>query len=514
MKFDENISSLKNGFLIPLSLLLFSFILRVTLISKGPYHVDCLNLALNAEELIKTHQLTYQTGFGYPLVVILAAFFTALSKLYSIYDSVFAVNFMSVVFSSASVVILYFFVKSQLEVSTAFFSGILFSMCPLFLGVSVYGTSHTPCIFFLLGGLYFLVNYLKKKQRCSLLLGGVSIGLMAACRLQDMILMTVPILYFLMSDNKRIEGNEAQGSLFRSFGDCLLFLSVVALVAVAFHFPYLIGESKDIYRSQLSDFILHGAVQNFRGLFSDSMKYAFTKLVYNFTYLGLLLAILGAWILSVNQVKFMRFLVVWFLIPLIFYGNLYSSVSRFFIISCIPLYVFIGVAISHLYRKSKVIKIVSIFCFLFIMYKPFFSIYPILKLRHEQAFIPEYVRWVKDNTEDNAVLITIDFNLFYSYYGPMELMGRPIEVPLMHITIENLDNFRNSLDAKFHEGIPVYITDYGLHIYDYLNEFSRYMENNYDLIEIGSKLNESWYRGEDTMNLSKIRLYRILPKIR
>ena len=59
-----------------ISLLLFSlaFIIRFLLISKGPFHLDTLSLAINAEKTLGTLTLHYQHMPGYPLVVIMIFF--------------------------------------------------------------------------------------------------------------------------------------------------------------------------------------------------------------------------------------------------------------------------------------------------------------------------------------------------------------------------------------------------------------------------------------------------------
>ena len=175
-------------FSIPLLLFLFSLLLRLNLISLGPYHVDCLNLIIQANATLETGQLHNLFGFGYPLTVLLGSFFIWACQLFNIYDPVFAVNLMSVVLSSLAVLINYFFVSELFDKRTALISSLLLTVFPNFLGLSIYGTSHIPAILFLELGFWMLSLYKKFPQKIFLYLSALSLGLVGAARLQDLIL--------------------------------------------------------------------------------------------------------------------------------------------------------------------------------------------------------------------------------------------------------------------------------------------------------------------------------------
>src|SRR3989338_3302267 len=105
---------IKNLF-IPLSLFLLSFFIRLAFISKGPFHYDALELAINAQKTLQTFKLHYLHIPGSPLTVIIAAINIAIFRLFSVNDPVFVVNFMSVYFSSLCVVLLYWVVKELFD---------------------------------------------------------------------------------------------------------------------------------------------------------------------------------------------------------------------------------------------------------------------------------------------------------------------------------------------------------------------------------------------------------------
>jgi hypothetical protein len=123
-------------FLIPFLLFFASFLLRLALISKGPYHMDCLNLAIQVERTLSTQKLQPLFGFGYPLTVLSGVFFFWLTKFWGHADPVFAVNLMSVVFGSLCIPTFYAFIKRILDERTAILSSIALSLSPLFLALA------------------------------------------------------------------------------------------------------------------------------------------------------------------------------------------------------------------------------------------------------------------------------------------------------------------------------------------------------------------------------------------
>ena len=174
--------------IIPLLILLFSASLRVLLISKGPYHLDCLTLIVQASKTLDTHRLHGLFGTGYPLTVILASLAELAARFSPSIETVVAVNCISVLFSLLGVLLLYLLARDLLGETTAVLTALMFSVSPIFLGLSVYANSHTICIFFLLLGVLFLVRDLNDCGRNNLWWASLSFGLMGASRVQDLVL--------------------------------------------------------------------------------------------------------------------------------------------------------------------------------------------------------------------------------------------------------------------------------------------------------------------------------------
>lgn len=171
----------------------FSFILRLFLISAGPYHIDCLALSINAQKTLDTFAFEHQFGPGYPLTIITGSMFLAFLRLFSLDDPVLAVNFMSVTLSSLTVLVFYHFLKNTINARAGMYGALFLSLHPIFLSLSVYGNSHIVCVFFLILSLYFLTcPFLKARY----IYFSLALGLMGAGRVQDMVLMIIPIGLF------------------------------------------------------------------------------------------------------------------------------------------------------------------------------------------------------------------------------------------------------------------------------------------------------------------------------
>ncbi len=495
------------SYLIPLLLFLFSFLLRLSLISKGPYHLDCLNLAIFAERSLETGSLQSQFGPGYPVVVLLGAFFIFISRMFSQNDPVAAINLMSVVFSSLCIPALYGVSKKLFGRLAAFLSSVIFSLTPMFLGISVYGKSHAPSIFFLLAGIYYLLSFLETRNKKTLLISGLLIGLMGAARPQDMILTAVALSFLCVfgtnKENRNLTKKEAFGNLFA-------FWTTALAVIVIFYLPYLNRELHTHYMRNVSRFWQQGIPGNFRGIFSRSLTVSLIFFLRTFTEVGFAISIIGLAFIGRKSPRILFFFLLWLVIPLLFYGNLYSTVPRFLAFILPPLIFAQGYIFAKLMNIKLTFRLMSTAIYCTILYLMFTSIFPILYTRHAYALLPDYAKWVSQKIEKNARFITTDDNLFYKYYGGLNLLGRPMH--FLSLEDSSLDNFKQKLDVLLDENIPVYTTSVGLYAYDPDQKFSSLIKKNYRLEVVGAKLYEDWHRGALKQRVFYNRLIRLRKK--
>jgi hypothetical protein len=486
----------------PAVILLASFLLRISLISKGPYHVDCLNLALKAQETLDTGVLQNLFGSGYPLTVLLGAVFIGMGRLVSVQDPVIMVNFMSVVFSSLAVFLLYYLGKNLFNVKTGFFSAILYSVTPIFLGISVYGKSHAPNIFFLLLCLWLLTRFRGHLSFRYLGLAALAFGCAGATRLQDMVLMVPATAYFLATMPQPAPQRLRAG---------LAFFGLAGLLGAGFHLPYLFGPDAGPFLAQFGHFWDQGVTHSFRGVFSPALGIACEYLWMTLSFLGLGLSVFGLLLIGLNDRRACVFLLLWFGVPLLFYGNLWTIAPRFFAFCLVPLFLGQGYLLSRFFSYKPTFRIPVILFTLFLLFYSVYQVYAILLLRHQRALLPEYVRWVQQTVEEDAVIIVgSDSSLFFKHYGPLKVTGRPIGQ--FSIPQRKLARFGKKIDSFLKTRTPLYISFNSLHVYDPLNQFSSFMGKNYRLEPVGGHLVEFWHKDSFRPIILYDTLFRILPK--
>lgn len=498
-------------FFIPFLLFIISFLLRLSLISKGPFHIDCLNLALRAQETLDTGRIQPLLGFGYPLTVLLGALFIKITSLVGNTDPVFAVNLMSVTFGALGVSALFLFVYEVIDKRSALFSSILFCFYPFFFGVSLYGMSHTPALFFLLTGLWLLRLFKRHDRRLHLVLSSVCFGCMAACRLQDMVLLFIPIsLYFFMDNNLGLDKHNIFTTIKSKLSGFTLLIIIIVSLTILFHLPLLIDVNYQ-QKSAILWFWQAGLTSNFLGFFSEHLLVSLRMLMFSLSPLGVLLALSGISLLFKKRSSLFLLLILWLLFPLLFYGNLYTTTSRFLIIAAIPLIIAEGYILAYLANSHRmVVKSASILCFGLIIWVTFKEVYPIFKFRHDNAPLVDFSRWVATVTEPDAVIISTDDNHFLKYYAQRDTAHNPCDI--YRVKKEALPAFKKWLDKKFADNRSAYITLNGLRAGDTTHEFRDFMFDNYDLSWVGQHLSEDWHGSSTRLIIGQEHLYKIIPK--
>jgi len=473
----------------------FSFLTRFLLISKGPYHLDCLVLAINARETLVTQQLHYQFGFGYPLTVIMGSLFAGLMQLFSVDDPVSSVNLMSVVVSSLTVPLFYLLVRNISNNTAALFSALALSLHPIFLTLSVYGNSHVTSLFFLIASLYFLT-----RPAPHLVLSSLLFGCMGAARLQDMVLMLIPVILLLIYKKE-------------SVWTVLKYSITAAVTAALCHVPYFLSNANSHYIDQLRSFFQVGVTANHAGLFSPNLCFSLETIFYATAYVNVFIALFGVYLLIRNKkYALVLFLTSWLLVPLLFYGNLQTVAPRFFLISLPPLLIGLGYGMNYfLDLSSRLFKMALAIVFCFTLLVPLItSIFPILAFRHSMALLPEWAEFIGDNTEPHALIITGDDQDFITHYGKRTVFYRHKD--FFHLDPVEFEKFKQKLTSLLDENVPVYITRDGLYSYDPARKFSSYILENYRLEFQGTRKYEDWHGGELILKVQREALYRIYKK--
>lgn len=484
----------------PFLIFIFSFILQMSLISKGPYHLDCLYLATQAQATVETGRLHYLHSHGYPLVAILGAMFVKIGALFG-RDAVWSVNFMSVVFSSLSVVVFYWFVKKLADQLTGLLSALLLAVAPIFLALSVYGNTHPPFLFFLLTGFLVLLIYFERGS-LYLWVAAIAIGMAAACRLQDTLLSVIPLSFLFFSRSLTPK------SSIKTFG---LFAALASVTGFLFYAPLLIDGFKTQFSTPATDFIKGELTDNFLGLFSTQTLNAIGLLVFNFSPVGFLMSLAGLGLFLRRSWAIFWFLTLWAAGSFFIYAQLDFLVARFLLITAVPLTISLAYFCAHYLRLTGAAKWTGGLIFFATVYLTLNSIYPIVKLRHDRALLPEFAVWVSQVTEPEAVIITKDERHFIEYYGHRQTFSRPAQKNT--VSSKQIRQFKSDLDKMLSQNIPVYITGTGLYSYDVDGAFAQFMKENYSLILVGDHLSEGWQPGDTVQWVGKEKLFQITKKI-
>jgi len=485
------------SFLVPLSLFFLSFFIRLGFISKGPFHCDCLELALNAQKTLSTLKIHYLHIPGSPLTVVLAALNIGIFRLFSVNDPVWVVNFMAVYFSSLCVLVIFLATRELLNETTAVLAALFLMILPPFLSVSVYGKDTSPALFFALLSIYLLLKYLNTQKISSLILSGLSAGLCGAVRMADS-LIVVPIFLLLLI--KTFPGKSKRNYNLKSYG---MFIASLLLPLLIFYVPFVkeVGIDKIIWSMNSLD------NAKFLGFFSELLPKSADYIFASLTFWGVVFSLFGFYILFLKDKKAALFLAVWFLVLFFYYGNISVLAPRYLVIAFVPLVITSSYFFSELSQVSKLVKVLTLALFFVTLLWLFKDIYPVVEFRHKNILQPDFAQWVASKTEQNAIIMAVDEGIFINYYGKRTTLYPPISCRDKIFK----DFGKNYMDGYLNNGIPVYMISSGL-AYDFCGRLRNFLLQNYRLEFLGCHINEDWHHSCLRLDLLEECLFRISAK--
>ena len=283
-------------------------------------------------------------------------------------------------------------------------------------------------------------------------------------------------LFFILFFNHQFNLNKEPKLRLR-----LLFYSMLTFL-VALNFIIWAYLGNELCKAMFSnDF----AGTRFMGLFSFT-SYSILLKDISWAVLLLLFMLFIIGILKMLEFK-KRFLVVFFLSWFLFFmyiANTDNYCARFLDMAVIPFYVFISFALSNLYSKDKVLSLSLVVYLVLVM---FIFMLPMLQFRHKYNGQKQFALYVKQNTENNAIIIAMDDSPFIQYYGKRKTVAHPIDNP-----VENFA-FLNRIKGYINIGIPVYLISSGLS-YDSGGAFREALLTGFDVKFVGQKLTEDYHR--------------------
>ena len=487
--------------LIPLSLFSFNILLHLYLISKGPYHLDCVTMAYQAQQTLKTGTLHYLHSHGFPLSAVIAAASVWLGQALFHCDAVTAVNGMSACVSALSVPLFYIISKKLAGQTAAIISSLLFSLSPIFLSLSVFGNTHVLSLFFCLLTVSMILH-IQKPPLSGALATGAALGLWGAVRLQDALTLLPALLLLMRRSPPPKEPVPGKSWRFRAATACLTATVITGL----FYLPLGSGASG-------------AALQNFLGFEITSridmlsVKYLLLSLIYladNFLLLGVILAALGHMILHRKDKPLFLMLVSWYAVPLCVFSRLDIVMPRFFLCALPSLYIMAGTALATLYaQRPGYYKILSVLTAVLWAWMCFYRILPVLEYRHHYALLPDYVGWLNARAAPDAMMIPGDEGNFLRYYNGPEPLSLPLRIRTPY-SAADLDFMKDRIDGALAEGHEVYINYITISAYNPGKQFTDFLKRNYSLVWVGEKLYEDWHRGAIYQFIYPVAVYRIV----
>jgi hypothetical protein len=203
--------------------------------------------------------------------------------------------------------------------------------------------------------------------------------------------------------------------------------------------------------------------------------------------------------MSARKDKFLTlFFFTWFML-IFYFGNLDIFVPRYLDVVVIPVYVLVSYVLSDLYTKERILAFVLLAYFVASM---LILMYPLLKFRHGYNGQKRFALFVKEKTEENAVIIALDDGPFIEYYANRKTIAYPVAGQ------PQADSFAQGLRTYLKNGIPVYLMQSAL-IYDEKKLFENTLYKKFQVEAIGEKLTEDYHFPELRFTTYYEKLFKI-----
>ncbi len=477
---------------IAIFLFLLNFVMGLAFVNEGLFHYDSVVLAQAVEK-------TFHTGALQPAVrgrygSVIASFLVSLPFLIFGLYSDFVINLSSILFHSLSIAVLFLFVRELFnDKRQAFYCALLFSLTPFYFIPNTYGKEHGASVFFLILSLLVLCRGVNK--RSSFLIALSTLIFVFTITIRESVLVTVP-LFFLLFFRPTIGIRPFKFVFYKDSLDAELLVSFILPLFAAASFILFVYLKDSIHNAL---FVNSTSSTSFIGLLSDNFFYALHTLRQAIPILIFILSVWGIFRMIVEHKLFPTlFLFFWFM--LIFYiANTDTFVPRYLDIIIIPVYVSASYILSKLYIKNRIIISGVVAYFVISM---FVFMYPMLSFRHQYNGEKRFALYVKEKTEDNAVVIALDGAPFISYYAKRKTISYDFN------DSNKIDAFMKEVKEYLRKGIPVYLLGSALTSYP-----SKYFENvlygNFNVAIAGIEVWEDYHSAEGQLYLRYQRLFKI-----
>ncbi|GBE37876.1 hypothetical protein BMS3Bbin08_00473 [bacterium BMS3Bbin08] len=481
-------------------IIIFLFLLNLFaglfLINEGLFQYDSIHLAEAVENTYKTGQLQPAVRGRYGSVIVTSILYWPSFILG--HNADFTTRFASVLFHSLSIVMLFLFINELFgNRIQALFGAVLLSFTPFYFSSDTYGKEHGMSMFFLL--LSFFLVYRGVKNKSLVLIGISSFAIAFASSIREAMLVVTP-LYFILYLNPEISIRPFKITIPRERFDPKMLFSLLLPFLFSFCVMYLTYLKPVIYNEL---FLRDTGTVVFLGIFTPVLKLVVHDLYKSVPLLLFVFFIIGVIRIGYKENFFLAIFLLLWVMPIFYFGNTQTYSPRYLDVIMVPVYIFASYALSDLYGKNKIITYIVIVYFVGSM---FVFMYPMLKFRHHYNGAKQFALYVKEKTEEDAVIITSDDRPFIRYYSDRKTINYPIN-PAAYT--KEVNDFVNKIDKLLMEGVPVYVTEWGLNSYDPDNILGTSLAIKFNISIIGEKLSEDYHRPDMKLDLRNQKLFKI-----
>lgn len=442
-------------------------------LSLGPFHYDAMDLALCAEKTFRTGLLHYEHGTGFPLTVLIGAFFVGFGRLFGITDPVLCVNAMSALMGALNVVLFFLVVERMFDSARASFAAALLIFFAPHLAISTFAKSLTLSICFVLASIYFALGYVQDPARPfkRLLLSGLFLGFCGAARLSDLV-MGLPIFFLLASHERwsRI-----------SWSRWLAWGALVFLTAGLYYVPLLADKGLTPFIQTITN----EEQSSFFGIFSFVFRASLGWVYYYWGLPGLSMVAAGFVFMALQRrTKELLFLIVWFLTVQFFYGSVSSSGPRYLVVGWLALIAAQGYFLGFYEKRGRLLALLTLFIFVSLNLWPRL---PALEERHRVSPQRDYALWVSSKTRPQDLILAMDEGIFIRHYGQRRVLAHPLTSDP-----RKMDAFFAEVDRALASGARVFAAETAFS-YDEKHLFKDGAYKRYKVTSVGYKINEDWH---------------------
>jgi 4-amino-4-deoxy-L-arabinose transferase-like glycosyltransferase len=472
-----------------LFIFLLSFLLGFALINDGLFHYDAVRLAQAVEKAYETGALQRQVQYRYGSVVLNSVVYLPFYLIGSNAD--FSTRVASVIFHSLSVVFLFLFIKSLSNKKIALFTSLMFLFTPLYFSSNTYGKEHGAALFILFLSFYLLELGARKESKW--LLAFSSIVFVFSMSVRESMIIFTPF-YFLLYLKPKLSSRHFSFNVMN-------WIYVMAPFTLLFILLLMFGGLYEVVFQ--SFFVKSTATVSFLGLFSPVLALAFNDLVSVVPVILLLFSLAGVVFSCIDSYKHKNyfvlvFMVLWFLL-IFYFGNTSGYKPRYIDSIFVPVFFFTAVCLLKLYAKNKLAAVGVLLYFIISM---FFFMYPFLNFRHSYNGEKEFALFVKNITEKDALIITMDDAPFIQYYGNRTTLVYAVG------RADLVDEWILNIRAKMSEGRPVYVMESAFS-YDGNGMIANALQDNFNITLAGQKLSEDYHNADIKLATYEQRLFKL-----